>query len=342
MRNKRYGICLLYILAVTTLFVFAVVSPAAAQAKGNSKLITLPWDNPAKQPVPPQFVLPQQNRWGCLACHSNKSLSKFRGGREVSLFIDPNIIGNSMHKKIACIDCHINFSYEEHPAKSPQDFRKVAGLACMKCHPFQASLYKNSVHGNLALQNKYGRIDGKRAEPALCSSCHGFHDIQSPRFEPYKAKFRAAGKEVCGKCHTDRYASFSDYYHGRAYKNRAKDAPTCWDCHSNHKVVKKQAGVITPISDVRLPRTCGKCHDKPTQNLTSYAPMIHNRQAELAKNPIYSLLSVFVRKDQVAVGPRGREPARRTEIISGPEEKGFLTRVVDFFFPKSLRPRQDN
>jgi len=341
MKETRHKIAT-YIVTAAVLASALLLLPALAQAKGNDSIITLPWDNPAKKPVPPSFILPRQNRWGCLACHSNKSLSKFRGGRQVSLFIDPDVIGNSMHKNIACIDCHTNFSYEEHPAKSPSNFRKIAGLACMKCHPYQAYLYKNSVHGDLALQNKLGKLAGQAAEPALCSSCHGFHDIQSPRFEPYKSKFRAAGKAVCGKCHTDRYATYSDYYHGKAYKNKAKDAPACWDCHSNHRVIKKKAGVLTPISDSQLPRTCGKCHDNPTANLTSYAPMIHNRAAEMAKNPIYSLLSIFIKREEVAAEPKGPKPVERTEIVSEPREEGFISRLVGFFFPKSLRPRQGN
>ena len=332
---------LLFLLVGITVCVWSLgFSPVQAQAKTSSAIVTLPWDNPAKKPLPPSFVLPRQNRWGCLACHANQTLSKFRGGREVSLFIDPEIIGNSMHKKIACIDCHTNFSYEEHPATSPKDFRKVAGLACMKCHPFQAYQYKNSVHGDLALQNKFGRLAGKKAEPALCSSCHGFHDIQSPRFEPYRSKFRASAKRVCGKCHTDRYASYSDYYHGQAYKNRAKDAPTCWDCHGNHRIVKKDEPA-SKVTETNLPRTCGTCHDSPGRTLTSYAPMIHNRQTALDNNFIYRLLSIVIQRKAGVTEPERRTPAERTEIVIESKEEGLIARIVDFFFPRSLRPRQE-
>lgn len=341
MKETRRRIAIYVLTAAVSVSAFLAL-PALAQAAGNENIITLPWENPAKKPVPPAFVLPKQNRWGCLACHSNKHLSKFRGGRQVSLYVDPEIIGKSMHKNIACIDCHTNFSYEEHPAKNPSDWRKVAGLACMKCHPYQASQYKNSIHGDLALQNKLGKIDGKDAKPALCSSCHGSHDIQSPRFEPYKSKYRASAKKVCGQCHPDRYASYSDHYHGQAYKNKAKDAPTCWDCHSNHKIVKKESGVLTPVSESQLPDTCGKCHNNPTASMTSYAPLIHNRAAEMAKNPIFKLLSIFIKREEVAVEPKVRKPVASPEIVTEEEEVGFIARIVDFFFPETLRSRQGN
>ena len=337
MKETRQRIAI-YILAAAAFASAFLAWPALAQAASNINIITLPWDDPAKKPIQPAFILPRQNRWGCLACHSNQSLSKFRDGRQVSLFIDPNIIGNSMHKNIACIDCHTNFSYEEHPAKSPTDFRKVAGLACMKCHPYQAYLYKNSVHGNLALQNKLGKIAGKSAQPALCSSCHGFHDIQSPRFDPYKSKFRAAGgRQVCGKCHTDRYASYRDYYHGKAYKNGANDAPVCWDCHSNHRVLKAKDPDSAVNSD-NLTKTCGKCHIEPTPIFTSYAGLIHGRATIVGNNPIVRLVRA------IFPGSKGKEPRADNAVkpvsTSSQESESLITRIIRFFFPSSLRPEK--
>lgn len=328
--RKRLSFYLLLSLTflLTSLFVF---TPLAA-AK-TVKVITLPWDNPAKKPVPPSFVLPKQNRWGCLACHGNKNLAKFRNGKEVSLFIDEKIIGNSMHKKIACLDCHTNFSYETHPASTPKDFRKVAGLACMKCHPYQAYQYRNSVHGLLALQNKYGKIAGKKTKPAICSSCHGFHDIQSPRFEPFRSKFRAAAGKVCGKCHFDRWASFADYYHGRGFKAGAKDAPTCWDCHNNHRVLRK-TDVNSTVYQENLPQTCGQCHNKPTSVLTSYAPLIHNRSQAFEANPIIKIVRLFIPKRPVAK----EKPEVKPAVTLKPQPEGLLTRIWRFFFPPSLRP----
>lgn len=336
---------------ILALLVFGVIFPIVARAADErapgiidpKSIITLPWDNAAKKPMPPSFVLPAQSRWGCLACHSNTNLSRMDNGREESLFIDPKIIGGSMHKKIACVDCHTNFTYEEHPAANPEDFRKVAGLACMKCHPFQKYLYENSIHGELALSGKKGNLAGKEADPALCSSCHGSHDIQSPRFEPYKTKFRLGAKDVCGKCHKDRYDSFSDYYHGQAHKNGAKDAPVCWDCHSNHRIIKmKEGDTESPVSGpAKLRTTCGKCHDNPGESFVAYAPLIHNRQTALNNNPIYRLLSIIIPdRRPPASEPQDREPEPIVEevILKETENEGFFSKLIGIFFPRSLRP----
>jgi hypothetical protein len=337
-RLDKKAIIVLALALISALVLLSAVEVKAEEAKGDSEIITLPWDNPAKKPVPPPFVLPKQNRWGCLACHSNKKLSKIKGGREISMFIDAGTLGDSVHKNIACIDCHTNFSYEDHPAESPKDFRQVAGQSCMKCHPFQAYQYRNSVHGELALQNKLGVIDGKEAEPALCSSCHGAHDIQSPRFEPYRSKFRASSQQMCGTCHADRFASYSDHYHGAAYKRGAKDSATCWDCHGDHRVLKgKDPG--STVSEGNLRATCGKCHDNPGEGFIAYAPLIHNRSAAYGNNPVFKLLSIFIpAKTPTVAELEERKPEARSEVVTEPKKETLFSQIFDFFFPKSLRP----
>lgn len=313
------------------------VGPASAQPDQKTNIITLPWSDPAKKPIPPPFILPKQSRWGCLSCHSNPRLSKLENGKEVSLFIDPNIIGNSMHAQIACLDCHTNFSYDTHPASTPQDFRKVAGLACMKCHPYQADQYRNSVHGKLALQNKMGSLNGREVAPPTCFDCHGNHNIQSPRFEPFRSKFRASVRsgKVCAKCHQDRYLSWNDYYHGRAYKNGAKDAPVCWDCHSNHSILPAKNPDST-VNSENLPKTCGKCHDHPTSVFTSYAGLIHGRAKIVGENPIVRLVRA------IFPGSKGANTAAKKVSTStgGQESESLITRIIRFFFPSSLRPEK--
>jgi len=329
------------VLVALTLISWMALSHVA-HAAGNDSIITLPWSDQAKKPIPPTFILPEQARWGCLSCHSNPRLSKFRDGKEISLFIDSNIIGNSMHKRIACLDCHTNFSYDTHPASNPGDYRKVAGTACMKCHPYQAYLYKNSVHGKLALQNKLGKIKGSSVEPPLCSSCHGFHDIQSPRFEPYRSKFRASVRqgEVCAKCHQDRYQSYADYYHGKGYKAGATDAPVCWDCHDNHKILQAKDGQST-VNVANLPKTCDRCHDQPTQTFTSYASMIHGRANELSQNFVIRVISAIIPGIAPSSGSSAVAPASsaKPKLVASPgQSEGLLDRFYHFFFPSSLRP----
>jgi len=321
---------------------YAANNFGAQTHKTEKSIITLPWKDKAKQPVPPSFILPKQARWGCLSCHSSKRLSKFRDGKEVSLFIDPKIIGHSMHKKIACLDCHTNFSYDKHPAGTPQNWRKIAGLACMKCHRYQAYLYQKSIHGKLALQNKNGKLNGKEVAPPTCFDCHGNHDVQSPRFEPYRSKFRESvnSGKVCAKCHKKRYKSWNDYYHGRAFKNGAKDAPVCWDCHNNHLVLKAKNHESSVNKD-KLPKTCGRCHDRPTKAFTTYAGLIHGRDRYVESNPIVRLIRAIVpgSGEKESTSSTKKVKQKKQEVNQAKSES-FFTRIIHFFYPPSLRSKK--
>jgi len=335
-------ILLFFVSLLLVIFVFSGISIAdehETKEENGVDLITLPWDDKAKQPIPPPFILPKQSRWGCLSCHSSTKLSKFQDGEELSLFVDEDIIGNSVHKKIACLDCHEDFSYDLHPASTPEGYRKVAGLACMKCHPYQALVFKKSIHGQLAIENISGRINDKDVDAPTCFDCHGNHDIQSPRFEPYRSEFRASVKngEVCAKCHMDRLKSWNDYYHGRAYKNSAKDAPICWDCHDNHEILPFSDPGST-VNAENLPKTCGKCHDKPTKAFTSYSSLIHGRSKLVENNFVVKLITSIVPFGK-GKAPDSSEKEVKTEVRKSDESKGFFTRIIDFFFPPSLRPK---
>lgn len=343
--KKKYlitGLALALILILLFLgTAYAATDFGARTHKTENSIITLPWKDKAKRPVPPSFILPTQARWGCLSCHSSKRLSKFRDGKEISLFIDQNIIGNSMHKKIACLDCHTNFSYDKHPAGTPQNWRKIAGLACMKCHPYQAYLYRKSIHGKLALQNKKGKLGGQEVDPPTCFDCHGNHDVQSPRFEPYRTKFKESLNkgEVCAKCHKDRYKSWNDYYHGRAFKNGAKDAPACWDCHNNHLVLKAK-NPESSVNENKMPKTCGLCHDRPTKAFTSYASLIHGRKKIVEGNPIVRLVRAIIPGGGEKKSTPAAEVKQTKEEVNQAKSESIFTKIIHFFYPPSLRSKK--
>lgn len=242
--------------------------------------------------VVPRFKGARQVQAYCLGCHGNRKIQDFLAVLEKWAFVDGKTFSRSVHKNVPCTGCHQDFLVGAHPENVPKDFRRRAGLACAACHKKQASKYRQSIHAKLAVGARSGRIAGRAVKAAVCADCHGSHDIQSQGREPFKTSFRLSGAKVCGRCHADRYESFSDYYHGKGYKNRAYDAPSCWDCHSNHRIVKA-ADPSSPIARHNLPRTCGKCHDHPIGIHNSYARLIHNRRALFERNPIVRLIRTF-------------------------------------------------
>jgi hypothetical protein len=62
-------------------------------------------------------------------CHSDEELTGERGGREVSVFIDPDRYAVSVHGEFSCIDCHMDLD----GAELPHD-EELEPIDCAMCH----------------------------------------------------------------------------------------------------------------------------------------------------------------------------------------------------------------
>lgn len=229
--------------------------------------------------LPDVFYLGLPGKSGCYVCHGNVLLQKNVKGKMVSYYVDKKKMDISAHKNVACTSCHLNFTSKNH-TPVPKDWRNVAGLACIRCHEHkkQYDQYVDSIHGQKALRGQKG---------ATCSDCHGSHDIaKMKKGSAEKLAFEMNSKEVCGKCHEKEWQSYDDYYHGRAYRRGAEDAPSCWFCHGAHNTLPaKEPG--SAVSKKNLRKTCEKCHPGSGPSFLDYAPAIHGTQKLKDTNPIY-------------------------------------------------------
>lgn len=228
----------------------------------------------------PSFTVGVPGRSGCLVCHGDPKIQQNK--TKVSLYISQEDILQSAHKDVPCTKCHVDFgqaSASQAHTTVAGDWKKTAGLSCKNCHQHSGMLkvYSKSIHGRLALS-------GDPKGGASCADCHGSHNIKSfKKDKAYKQEFHLQAKEICGKCHMKYYESYDDYYHGRAYKAGATDAPACWDCHGAHDVASA-SNAVSMVSKERLPKTCARCHVDASKGLVSFAPMIHKRQETQNKN----------------------------------------------------------
>ena len=179
----------------------------------------------------------------CLECHSDKTLSKTNAaGKEVSLFVDETKLAGSVHKTNSCASCHADISN-----KHPDDNVAAQPASCSKCHEKQSESYGASVHG-LALAK--GRKDA-----ATCSDCHDGHTILPPS-SPASPLHYSKLAETCGICHEHAAKEVEASVHGKAVAAGKREAPTCTDCHSEHKIVGLKRG-----SHMRLSaEVCSNCH----------------------------------------------------------------------------------
>jgi formate dehydrogenase gamma subunit len=185
----------------------------------------------------------------CLECHGDKTLTKTNAaGKEVSLFVDVSKLQASVHKTNTCASCHADLT-----TNHPDDNLPAKPANCKACHATQSESYGASVHG-LALAK--GRKDS-----ATCSDCHGGHTILPPTSPASPLHFSRLA-ETCGACHAQAAKDVEESVHGKAVAAGHRDAPTCTDCHSEHKIEALKGSSALKISI----EVCSRCHASERMN----------------------------------------------------------------------------
>jgi len=207
----------------------------------------------------------------CLTCHSML---------DAPLAVKPDAFAQDVHARngLTCAGCHGGDAAAEDPTRA---MSRAAGFKgkiqrtqipelCAKCHADaaymhkynpslrtdQLSQYRTSVHGKRLAQGD--------TKVAVCSDCHGFHDIR-PASDTRASVHPLKIAETCAKCHasaehmkgysipTDQFAGYSASVHHEALTVRGDlSAPTCTTCHGNH-------GAAPPgVASVEF--VCATCH----------------------------------------------------------------------------------
>ncbi|MCX7868002.1 cytochrome b/b6 domain-containing protein [Limisphaera sp. VF-2] len=192
--------------------------------------------NPAPVPV-------DRSNKDCLDCHSDPDLTRTNAvGRVISLFVDEARLARSVHRTNTCVSCHVGVTLQH-----PDDERPVGPVDCARCHAAQSETFHASVHGR-ALQ-------AGRAEAATCQDCHGGHEVVPPTDAASPLHFTRQ-PETCGSCHDTEAADFLAGIHGKALTRGIREAPTCTDCHSEHRIETLRGAAPQYIArDV-----CSRCH----------------------------------------------------------------------------------
>lgn len=251
----------------------------------------------------------------CLGCHSAPGLQKTRDGKTVSLQVDNEAFGKSVHGAFECTNCHGDISQLPHKSE-------LKPVVCDTCHAPSVKAYSESIHAkartqgfkepptctschgdihklvtrtdpsspvhakNIAktcavchadttmakkfripvvrpveayLQSAHARAVGAGKRGAVCSDCHGAHDIL-PHDDPASRIWRTTVPETCGRCHADILAVYKTSTHGEAAARGVRDAPVCTDCHGEHRILKRTEA-NSPVFPTNVAgETCGRCH----------------------------------------------------------------------------------
>jgi len=182
----------------------------------------------------------------CLECHSDKTLTVTNAGRVLSLFVDPAVLAASVHRTNSCASCHNDIT-----DKHPDNNVPVRPVDCARCHLAPSLSYTASVHG---VARRGGASTGLH-QPPVCADCHGSHRVLPPASPGSPLNFANLAK-TCGRCHEQESKDVLQSVHGKAVAAARRDAPTCTDCHSEHKIEALKGSSPLKISG----EICSKCH----------------------------------------------------------------------------------
>ncbi|MBI4461569.1 MAG: cytochrome b/b6 domain-containing protein [Acidobacteria bacterium] len=203
-------------------------------------------------PHPEKIVPPD-----CAICHSEAVAAYQRS-------IHGQARAQGALQAAACADCHgdVHALVPRTEADSPVHWSKLAAT-CARCHaneelaqefripvvrPVEA--YLASVHARAVASGKHG---------AVCSDCHGSHEIL-PGWDPGSLVGRRSVAETCGTCHGEILATYRESVHGQALVRGVRDAPVCTDCHGEHRILA-HTEPTSPVFAANIPgETCGRCH----------------------------------------------------------------------------------
>ncbi|MGD0411017.1 MAG: cytochrome b/b6 domain-containing protein [Verrucomicrobiota bacterium] len=183
----------------------------------------------------------------CLDCHSDKTLTATNAaGRVTSLFVDPAVLAASVHRTNSCAICHNDIT-----DKHPDDHLAPRAVDCARCHLEPSLSYAASVHG---VAHRDGTTNGTHHAP-VCPDCHGSHGVLTPDSPQSPLHFSNLAK-TCGQCHEQEAKDVMASVHGKAVAAGRRDAATCTDCHSEHKIEALRGSSSLKISQ----EICSKCH----------------------------------------------------------------------------------
>lgn len=191
----------------------------------------------------------------CLTCHKYGLSMSLSNGELLSLSINGPSFKNSMHGKLLCTVCHMDFSKTNHPVRKFKDKKEYAANAakvCTMCHTDE-QLRKNPVHGSLISK-------------ATCVECHGSHYIKSVKAE----KIAEKENSYCFSCHKRKLSmtmkngeSLSIYVDEAVLIKSVHGSLPCNNCHTGFS---KSAHPIRTFQSKRdysvfsLSNVCKKCH----------------------------------------------------------------------------------
>lgn len=205
----------------------------------------------------------------CLACHSDKTLTKKLLNKEIlSLYVNGNEFKNSVHAKGGCTGCHPDISMDNHPVvkkiKSKKDYSLSKSKQCAVCHTDEQMRKRLPIHSSLAAKG-------------TCIECHGYHAIKSSAVQ----KTGVPENQYCMTCHSRQLVmkmtngeTVSVQVSELALRNSVHGKLRCTECHTGFSMTQHPMKSYSSkrAYSIVVSENCGKCHEQASKD---YAVSVH-------------------------------------------------------------------
>jgi nitrate reductase gamma subunit len=168
----------------------------------------------------------------CMGCHEKKDVEKKVDGKTVSVHIDPIEYGKTVHRRIACIQCH------EGIASSPH---RTLRFNCVSCHGYHGEGTAHDPHRSVNCEACHHESKEVSKEPktgriVLAKTKEGAPlKMTSHRFADFK------NLEACKKCH------FPENRVGAPVRVLPAKSLICIGCHSSSITLNDPVSIISVL-----------------------------------------------------------------------------------------------
>ena len=196
----------------------------------------------------------------CMMCHEDSELESSAGH---IVYTDSGILDQSVHKSVACYECHAQegADFEDFP-----HFDQYRPVNCKSCHTREAAVWMEYFYKML---EKAGSKDIPD-----CKECHGDHNAQK----------QMGMKIVCERCHEGVAEEYRESYHFKKYQEDTRHYPICTTCHDPHFKSKRE--VMSEIEyKQEIVDICSGCHQKDIEKYI-HSRHFHEMEGGNTKAPV--------------------------------------------------------
>lgn len=193
----------------------------------------------------------------CGSCHKIES--------DIYLNSDHGRARKNGESAATCVGCH-GAPHEILSARNPASpmYRLNIPKTCAGCHEDTAKMEKYALLEEKPMASYLQTVHGKALEKgviqsAVCTDCHGSHDLHSPT-NPESKIYRRTVPVTCGKCHENVLRTYERSVHGKAAMAGKVEAPVCTDCHGEHTIRGHKDPASSVYSSSVSEKVCAHCH----------------------------------------------------------------------------------